>query len=331
VLGARVYSPALGAFLSLDPVLETGSPTQMGGYTYAGNNPVTFADPGGLTTTGPSGSHCSPGTAYLTQCGGNGTSPTGTSPGGSSGTETGDGSGGGGDQGQQHKPGCQYFFICHPHTFAATDDSETGQGNDRSWAMGCNTTFISFGLGTAAGCGDFAAASDGGESGSGQSSGGGGGSLFAAFLAALGLGGSGEAAAAIAEAEEEAQAAAEEAGTQEGSDASAAPQSPWAGKAVVSSDGKVVSVELGSGSEVGPGSTLPAPEGSDLLRGEPSTVSGIIAENQGDLSDTIVTYTGSLHYDTGGFVPAVTDHVSGAVLSGALVVSAIIEKLASRL
>jgi RHS repeat-associated protein len=32
LLGARQYDPVTGAFLSLDPVFEAGSPLQMGGY-----------------------------------------------------------------------------------------------------------------------------------------------------------------------------------------------------------------------------------------------------------------------------------------------------------
>lgn len=55
LLGARQYDPATGRFLSIDPVLQTGDPTQMGGYTYAGNNPVTNADPTGLHVPGCSG------------------------------------------------------------------------------------------------------------------------------------------------------------------------------------------------------------------------------------------------------------------------------------
>ena len=47
-LGAREYNPANGRFLSADPILEVTDPTQMGGYDYAGNNPVTGSDPTGL-------------------------------------------------------------------------------------------------------------------------------------------------------------------------------------------------------------------------------------------------------------------------------------------
>ncbi|MEU1274984.1 ricin-type beta-trefoil lectin domain protein [Streptomyces sp. NPDC005799] len=48
LLGARNYDPALGRFLTPDPVFEVGSPNQMGGYTYAGDNPASRSDPSGL-------------------------------------------------------------------------------------------------------------------------------------------------------------------------------------------------------------------------------------------------------------------------------------------
>ncbi|WP_405812670.1 RHS repeat-associated core domain-containing protein [Streptomyces sp. NBC_01390] len=48
LLGARDYDPVLGRFLSPDPVFEAGDPNQMGGYTYAGDNPASGSDPNGL-------------------------------------------------------------------------------------------------------------------------------------------------------------------------------------------------------------------------------------------------------------------------------------------
>lgn len=47
-LGARQYDPTTGRFISVDPVLESSDPRQMGGYTYAGDNPSTHSDPSGL-------------------------------------------------------------------------------------------------------------------------------------------------------------------------------------------------------------------------------------------------------------------------------------------
>jgi RHS repeat-associated protein len=48
-LGARAYDPHTGAFVSVDPILDVESPQQLHGYAYAGNSPVTYADPTGLT------------------------------------------------------------------------------------------------------------------------------------------------------------------------------------------------------------------------------------------------------------------------------------------
>jgi len=48
LLGARNYDPTQGRFLSPDPVFEAGDPNQMGGYTYAADNPATGSDPSGL-------------------------------------------------------------------------------------------------------------------------------------------------------------------------------------------------------------------------------------------------------------------------------------------
>jgi RHS repeat-associated protein len=48
LLGARQYDSATGRFLQVDPVLETSDPRQMGGYSYAADNPATHSDPTGL-------------------------------------------------------------------------------------------------------------------------------------------------------------------------------------------------------------------------------------------------------------------------------------------
>ncbi|TDD85392.1 polymorphic toxin-type HINT domain-containing protein [Actinomadura rubrisoli] len=47
-LGARQYDPDTGRFVSVDPVFDGSNPQSWNGYAYAGNNPVTNADPSGL-------------------------------------------------------------------------------------------------------------------------------------------------------------------------------------------------------------------------------------------------------------------------------------------
>ncbi|MGW4160250.1 ricin-type beta-trefoil lectin domain protein [Streptomyces sp. NPDC004788] len=48
-LGARLYDPVVGRFLSADPKLDLNDPMQSNGYAYANNNPETFSDPSGLS------------------------------------------------------------------------------------------------------------------------------------------------------------------------------------------------------------------------------------------------------------------------------------------
>ncbi|WP_431921175.1 ricin-type beta-trefoil lectin domain protein [Micromonospora wenchangensis] len=50
-LGARLYDPSVGRFLSADPVLDLTDPQQNNGYAYAHNNPVTHSDPSGLSVS----------------------------------------------------------------------------------------------------------------------------------------------------------------------------------------------------------------------------------------------------------------------------------------
>lgn len=51
-LGAREYDPAIGRFISVDPVLDLADPQQMNGYNYSNNSPVTASDPTGLKQCG---------------------------------------------------------------------------------------------------------------------------------------------------------------------------------------------------------------------------------------------------------------------------------------
>ncbi|WP_282693394.1 ricin-type beta-trefoil lectin domain protein [Streptomyces sp. CC208A] len=50
-LGARLYDPVVGRFLSADPLLDLNDPLQANGYAYAQNNPVTYSDPSGLAVS----------------------------------------------------------------------------------------------------------------------------------------------------------------------------------------------------------------------------------------------------------------------------------------
>ncbi|WP_423462377.1 RHS repeat-associated core domain-containing protein [Promicromonospora sp. MS192] len=47
-VGARLYDPVLGSFVSVDPVMDLSDPQQWNAYAYANNNPVTWSDPTGL-------------------------------------------------------------------------------------------------------------------------------------------------------------------------------------------------------------------------------------------------------------------------------------------
>jgi RHS repeat-associated protein len=92
LLGARQYDPATGAFLSLDPVFQSGNPLAMGGYAYADNNPLTYSDPSGMQG-GPwiNTGNCIGSIQYCEHhdSGGGGVTSTGT--GSSTGTSTGGG------------------------------------------------------------------------------------------------------------------------------------------------------------------------------------------------------------------------------------------------
>ncbi|MGW4214795.1 RHS repeat-associated core domain-containing protein [Lentzea sp. NPDC004789] len=60
-IGAREYDPAIGRFVSVDPVMDIADPQQWNGYAYANNPPITYSDPTGLLPTScmDDGSNCS--------------------------------------------------------------------------------------------------------------------------------------------------------------------------------------------------------------------------------------------------------------------------------
>ncbi|MGW1910837.1 ricin-type beta-trefoil lectin domain protein [Streptomyces sp. NPDC002076] len=105
LLGARNYDPALGRFLTPDPIFEAGDPNQMGGYTYAGDNPATGSDPSGLES------------CYPVYCAGDhgtyGSKPP--IPPSSGDTDTSSGGGGGGSDTPPGNPyACGRFGQCGP-------------------------------------------------------------------------------------------------------------------------------------------------------------------------------------------------------------------------
>jgi RHS repeat-associated protein len=52
LLGARYYDERVGQFISVDPLLDSGSPAQFNACVYSGNNPVTWSDPSGMVWQG---------------------------------------------------------------------------------------------------------------------------------------------------------------------------------------------------------------------------------------------------------------------------------------
>ena len=61
-LGAREYDPAIGRFLSVDPIFIIDDPRQWNPYSYGLNNPVTQSDPSGTCVPAAEGTRRS---AYL--------------------------------------------------------------------------------------------------------------------------------------------------------------------------------------------------------------------------------------------------------------------------
>ncbi|MCF3129503.1 polymorphic toxin-type HINT domain-containing protein [Streptomyces olivochromogenes] len=121
LLGARNYDPTLGRFLTVDPVFEPGDPNQMGGYTYAGDNPASGSDPTGTIKINPDGTQCSGG---WKECG------PGTG-GGGGGTSTNEGttntsSGNGSPPPPGNPYACGRFGQCGPTVHYKNDPAKIG-------------------------------------------------------------------------------------------------------------------------------------------------------------------------------------------------------------
>ncbi|MDX3071939.1 RHS repeat-associated core domain-containing protein [Streptomyces sp. MI02-7b] len=105
-VGARKYDPALGRFISADPLLNTAEPQSLNGYAYANDNPVTLSDPAGTDpcgglTCGHAGDKCSDPDIYCSAEKADGTAdPTGGAMFNGGGT----GSGGSGNNGSSSTP-----------------------------------------------------------------------------------------------------------------------------------------------------------------------------------------------------------------------------------
>jgi RHS repeat-associated protein len=59
-VGAREYDPAIGKFISVDPVVSQKDPQALTGYAYADNAPTTSSDPSGLMRDGGDGGGYAP-------------------------------------------------------------------------------------------------------------------------------------------------------------------------------------------------------------------------------------------------------------------------------
>jgi RHS repeat-associated protein len=108
LLGARQYDSVTGRFLSVDTVFEAGDPRQMGGYSYAADNPVNGSDPEGTDYIVAGGGPCGL-TVHDCVSHGGGGGGGGGSHGGGNGQSNGQGSNGGSSLGTGcWEPGGEY-------------------------------------------------------------------------------------------------------------------------------------------------------------------------------------------------------------------------------
>jgi RHS repeat-associated protein len=116
-VGAREYDPTIGRFISVDPLMSTGDPQQMLGYTYGNNNPTSMSDPTGLIVKSENGT---PSTSAAADDGGDddddgnesssSASQKGTNQGSTGGDEGNTHGGGGSDNNNDGAGGIHGFF-----------------------------------------------------------------------------------------------------------------------------------------------------------------------------------------------------------------------------
>jgi RHS repeat-associated protein len=68
ILGARLYDPGIGQFLSLDPLQDPTAPATLNGYTYANGNPTTLTDPTGAYVVEQGNPGCTAGDPTSAAC-----------------------------------------------------------------------------------------------------------------------------------------------------------------------------------------------------------------------------------------------------------------------
>jgi RHS repeat-associated protein len=152
-IGARWYDPATGAFASLDPLLDKGSPQQLNGYTYSGADPVSSSDPTGENQIGCNGP-CPPPPRKHGKPLSRGTFDTG--PGGGGGGTASTSHGASNNSGLGNPPTCgdpmlSGSMFCY-NMAANTTNGHSATGVWRWWAGTCAS--VTLGIAIKLGCND---------------------------------------------------------------------------------------------------------------------------------------------------------------------------------
>lgn len=108
-LGAREYDPAIGRFVSVDPIMDLANPQQWSAYSYANNSPISSSDPTGLLPK------CTEESANrVCGGGGGGGGGGGPAPGEDGGNSTGGNDGGSSSDTKEVLPRVEQHVKCFP-------------------------------------------------------------------------------------------------------------------------------------------------------------------------------------------------------------------------